>query len=160
MTNILLYFKNINSIKNKVPFIQIYLNGESVHTGEVKTVVDLAVETLEKNIIEIKFINKTDKDVIIDHKGNIIADLNFELEKILFDNIDIEHLKWESYYDTGVDKIQGCLFFGPAGKFVMQFEMPILRWILKTNHDKNNNDPNWEEDYHYYSEAWNKIQKK
>ena len=88
---------------------------------------------------------------------------NFELENITLDNHDIQDLIWKGQYVSKDNVIPSCLFFGPRGYFELHFEYPILKWILKTNHEDHNDDPTWEQDYNYYIEACqllNKIQKK
>ena len=104
--------------------------------------------------MKIFFDNKEDSDTKLDHENKIVADLNFELEQIIIDGHDIKNLIWNSEYVAKGEKIPSCLFFGPKGHFEFKFDMPILKWILKSNHEKHNNDPNWEEDYNYYTEAW------
>ena len=88
-----------------------------------------------------------------------MQDLNFELEKIIIDGLDLKNLIWESRYVAGDDTIESCLFFGPKGYWEIKFESPILRWWLKTNHDKNKNDPTWETDYNFYEKVCQKLNK-
>jgi hypothetical protein len=97
--------------------------------------------------------DKLPSDTIV-QDGKIIRDRSFELEKIVIDEYDIEELIWNSEFlaDNG-QTYPSCLFFGPPGKFVLNFYNPVLYWILKTRHEKNNNDPTWEEDYNYYQQA-------
>ena len=73
------------------------------------------------------------------------------------DGIDLKHLIWESRYISQDDIIESCLFFGPKGHWEINFDSPILKWILRTNNDKNKNDPDWEEGYKYYEEACLKL---
>jgi hypothetical protein len=104
--------------------------------------------------LKIYFTNKEPGDTAIDENNNIIADLNFELENIVIDDIDLENLKWQSNYVYGDNQsIPGCLFFGPKGYWHFAAYLPILKWKLEKNHELLNNDPNWEEDYNYYTQA-------
>ena len=89
----------------------------------------------------------------MDDLGKIINDMNFEISKIIVDNIDFEDLIWNSTYVFKDQIIEKCLFFGPNGKFIINWKMPVLKWFLETQHQLKNNDPNWEEDYEYYIEA-------
>ena len=51
------------------------------------------------------------------------------------------------------------MFFGPKGYWELKFDVPVLRWFLKTNHSKNKNDPTWETDYNYYEKVCQKLDK-
>ena len=159
MPSIELRFKNINIVNNKQPLVRVVINDVELLNEPVKTKMvtpltlnDQPVPT--KNILKIFFDNKEDSDTKLDHENKIVADLNFELEQIIIDGHDIKNLIWNSEYVAKGEKIPSCLFFGPKGHFELKFDMPILKWILKSNHEKHNNDPNWEEDYNYYTEAW------
>ena len=158
MPSIELRFKNINIVNNKQPLVRVVINDVELLNEPVKTKMvtpltlnDQPVPT--KNILKIFFDNKEDSDTKLDHENKIVADLNFELEQIIIDGHDIKNLIWNSEYVAKGEKIPSCLFFGPKGHFELKFDMPILKWILKSNHEKHNNDPKWEEDYNYYTEA-------
>ena len=159
MPSIELRFKNINIVNNKQPLVRVVINDvellhESVKTKMITPLVINNQPVQEKNILKIYFDNKEDSDTKLDYENKIVEDLNFELEKIIIDGHDVKELIWNSEYVTKTEKISSCLFFGPKGHFEFKFDMPILKWILKSNHEKHKNDPNWEEDYNYYTEAW------
>ena len=154
-------FKNINTVNNKYPICRIEFNGDDIFSGKVEQRIVLNADTQENNVLRIFFENKGNKDTILDDNNQIKQDLNFELEKLTIDGIDLQHLIWESRYVAKDSVIDSCLFFGPKGFLEFKFDTPVLKWFLKTNHNKNNNDPTWEEDYNYYEEACqilNKIQ--
>ena len=154
-------FKNINPVNNKEPICRIELNGDDICVGKVEQRIVLNADTQENNVLRIFFENKGNKDTILDDNNQIKQDLNLELEKLTIDGIDLQHLIWESRYVAKDSVIDSCLFFGPKGFWELKFDAPVLKWFLKTNHDKNNNDPTWEEDYKYYKESCqilNKIQ--
>jgi len=154
-------FKNINPVNNKYPICRIELNSNDICVGKVERRIVLDADTQENNVLRIFFENKGNKDTILDDNNKIKQDLNFELEKLTIDGIDLQHLIWESRYVTKDSVIDSCLFFGPKGYWELKFDTPVLKWFLKTNHNKNNNDPTWEEDYKYYEESCqilNKIQ--
>jgi len=154
-------FKNINPVNNKYPICRIDLNGNDIFSGKVEKRIVLNADTQENNVLRIFFENKEGKDTILDNNNRIKQDLNFELEKLIIDGIDLQHLIWESRYVAKDTVINSCLFFGPKGFWELKFDAPVLKWFLKTDHDKNNNDPTWEKDYNYYKEACqilNKIQ--
>ena len=152
-------FKNVNSVGTKNPICRIELNGSSLWQGDVQSKLSLEAISEHDNILRIFFENKHGRDTVLDENNKIKQDLNFELERLCIDGLDLKHLIWESKYVAGENTIPSCLFFGPKGYWEIQFEYPILRWILKKNHDKNNNDPEWETDYKYYEEACRKLEK-
>lgn len=150
-----LYFKNIKKGPNNIdPLIKIIMNNEEYHRCPVQNKILIKNNITDGNVkLEIDFYNKTNKDTVVNNVQEVISDMNFELDKIVIDNVDFENLKWQSFYESDKGKIEKCLFFGPKGKFVIEFEMPILKWFLKTQNQLRGDDPNWEEDYHYYLEA-------
>ena len=153
-------FKNINSVNAKYPICRIELNGTDIFIGKVVPQIELdASVNAEENNLRIYFENKQGKDTILDENNNISQDLNFELEKLTIDGLDLQHLIWQSRYFAKDSVIDSCLFFGPKGYWEIKFNSPILKWFLKTNHEKNNNDPDWEIDYNYYEEACQKLSK-
>jgi hypothetical protein len=153
------YFKNINGVGEKQPVCRIALNGSDLYTGKVKEKVILDSVHNDHNTLKIFFENKEGRDTIIDDQNQIKQDLNFELERLIVDGIDLKHLIWESKYISKDDIIESCLFFGPKGHWEINFDSPILKWVLRTNHAKNKNDPDWEEGYNYYEEACLKLEK-
>ena len=159
-------FKDINTFNNKIPRIEIVLNEQVIYRGIVEEYITVSKflwkaslgGSAETNNVRIYFTNKTDKDTQVNEHKDIVNDLNFTLEKIAIDGVDVEHLIWESNYVTDNETIPSCLFFGPKGYFDFNFKLPILKWFLKTNNDKNNKDPHWEQDYELYIRtlAWHK----
>lgn len=152
-----LYFKNINLS----PACDILVNNNLYYSGLVQEHITLEVNDKEYDEYEldIKFTNKLPNDTKVDANGVIVEDKNFELQKIIIDNYSLEELIWQGNYFSDEGQIYtSCLFFGPKGKFNIKLENPILRWILATRHNINNNDPNWFEDYTYYTEAWKILQ--
>ena len=152
-------FKNISTIESKYPICRIVLNGKDIFTSRVQESIELDADAKDKNVLRIYFVNKEGKDSILNQDNEIIKDLSFELQKIIIDGVDLKHIIWESKYVTNDKEINSCLFFGPKGFWELNFETPVLKWLLETNHNKNNNDPTWEEDYNYYEEACQKLNK-
>jgi hypothetical protein len=152
-------FANINSVKHKIPACRIELNGHEIFAGDVQREIIVQAGTEQSNTLRVHFQNKTGADTILDDANNITQDLSFELQKLVIDNVDVEHLIWQSKYVTDDSVIDSCLFFGPRGFWEFTFDLPILKWFLKMNHTINNNDPDWEKDYNYYKEAWDKLSK-
>jgi len=152
-------FKNINLVNSKHPICKIELNGNAVFFGEVKENIEFNTEAQLQNTLRIHFVNKEGRDTVLDETNQIKQDLNFELDKVIIDGLDLKHLIWQSKYVSEDSIIDSCLFFGPKGFWELEFESPILKWFLKTDHENNNNDPTWEIDYNYYEEACQKLNK-
>lgn len=153
--NTKIFFKNIN----QNPECSITVNNETQYYGPVNECTEININYVGPVVLEIAFTNKNPEDTVVNSEGNIIQDKNFELDKILIDGYSFDDLIWDSVYQaTNNEVYKSCLFFGPPGKFVIEFDMPFLKWTLKTKHAKNNNDPHWEEDYNYYMQAWNILQ--
>lgn len=149
-------FEKINlGPNNKRPEIKITINNATIYVGVVKDSIMLdQISSLDNNQLEIAFLNKEHSDTVCNQTGDIIDDMNFSLSKIIIDDNDLEELIWQGQYcSLNNDVYPSCLFFGPPGRFDLLFEYPILRWILKVRNDLNHNDPNWEEDYNYYTTA-------
>ena len=150
-------FKNINELTNKKPECRIQVNGNDMYTGTVRELIKFSCEARTENVIRIFFENKDGKDTIVDKNGKVIKDLNFELERLEINAMDMEHILWESKYVTKDTVIEKCLFFGPKGYFEFEFGLPLLRWWLETNHNKNNSDPTWENDLKNYETVCQKL---
>lgn len=147
---ILLKFKNIN----QSPECAISVNNTLLYSGAVP---DLYTDELQipqdQVLLKIEFTNKHPEDTVVEN-GVIVKDKNFELEQIVVDGYDFQELVWQgNYYDHNKQVYPGCLFFGPPGHYEINFHQPVLHWILKTRNHINNNDPDWEIDYNYYTEA-------
>lgn len=151
--NLNIKFKNIQTgPRNINPMIRVVLNDACVYDGVVND-VDVECNVSNANKLQIFFVNKTNSDTEVNDAGKIISDMCFELEEVSADSIKFEDLLWSGKYKTADTEINGCLFFGPAGYYEINFEYPILKWKLKTKHNLTGNDPNWEEDYNYYIQA-------
>ena len=154
MLNILLEFDQINlGPHNKTPTIDIKLNNQSLYNGPVVPKIICKGEYMESNHLEIYFTNKEDKDTIVNNLGYIINDMSFNLTKIVINDHNLEELIWQGKYMSDIKTYPACLYFGPRGKFVLNFNFPILKWILKTRNEITQNDFGWEEDYNYYINA-------
>lgn len=157
MNTIDLKFKNINLSSDKQPMVSVNINGVVLTEDSVKREMNLNFQAEESNTLAIYFINKEDGDTITDSQGKIVDDMNFELDSVIIDGLDIKDLKWQGRYHTNGDVLPSCLFFGPKGHYELFFKYPVLKWTLEQNHLKNQNDPSWEEDYNYYMEAWKRL---
>lgn len=150
-------FRQIKSVNGKDPVCRINVNGADLFTGPVKEQISLSTDSQQHNVIKVYFENKTGRDTIVDAEGKIVTDLSFELERLKIDGVDLKHLIWQSSYHYDDTKIDSCLFFGPKGYWQMEFDVPVLRWWLELNHNKNNDDPTWEQDYKHYEEVCQRL---
>ena len=150
-----LKFKNIID----TPMCVIRVNDQELYRGTVPDQYSKEFDFYDIDaILMIEHIDKNPQDTIV-KDGIIIRDRSFELDQIIIDGYDLEELKWASEFRAQDGAVYtSCLFFGPNGKFVLKFSNPVLHWILKTRHEKNNNDPHWEEDYNYYQQACKILQ--
>lgn len=145
-----LQFKNIVD----APKCKILIGNSELYSGPVLENFEYAHDLADGQCsLVIEHWDKLPSDTIVQH-GKIVRDRSFEIDKIIIDNYDLEELIWNSeFLANDGQRYPSCLFFGPNGKFILNFHNPVLYWILKTRHEKNNNDPNWEEDYNYYQQA-------
>lgn len=151
--NLILKFKNINSVQG-VPELIIDINGQTVWHGDVQPEIRIQHNVSDAVNLTVSHVNKDPSKHCIVENGQIVADRNCELDEVIVDNYNIEELKWLStYVTTDNEVLDKCLFFGKNGNWTISFELPILRWILKTRHQQLNNDPTWEQDYESYIAA-------
>ena len=152
--NLALKFKNIQPC-NGLPHIRIVINDAVVFENTVCPLITVQCHPVDNQIkLSIEHYGKdTAVDtVVID--GVIVQDRSCELDTIEVDGYDLQELKWLSAYhcDDG-SVLDKCLFFGKNGTWHMAFELPVLKWILRTRHEINRNDPTWAEDYESYVRA-------
>jgi hypothetical protein len=149
--NLTLKFKNIQDY-NGLPNIRIRINDVVVFENTVCPLLTLNhMPGSDRVHLEIEHYGKDSAVDTIVENGVIVRDRSCELDTIEVDNYDLEELRWHSAYHcddgTVLDK---CLFFGKNGTWHITFELPVLKWILRTRHEINNNDPTWQEDYESY----------
>lgn len=136
------------------PMCNIVVNDQQLYSGAVQPIYDFELDVVDGDIsLCIEHWDKRPEDTVVEN-GKIVCDRSFELKQIKVDNYDLEELIWQSEFRAADGAVyKSCLFFGPNGCFVLNFTKPVLGWILKTRHTLNNNDPTWEQDYHYYIQA-------
>ncbi len=100
------------------------------------------------NSLVIEFVNKSERDTILDSNGTIVEDLLLNIESVEIDDIDLGSLLWTSseYYpiypenykikmeDEGktLDKqIANCVNLGWNGRWVLPFNSPFYIWLLE-----------------------------
>lgn len=155
--NIKLKFKNINDC-NGLPKVKVILGNQVLYDGLVKPEISVDTDNTENCNLDIKHYGKNPNTDCIVENGTIVKDRNFELDTIIIDNYDIEELKWQSVYVTeDNDVLEKCLFFGKNGVYHLKFYSPVLKWMLDTRHQLNNNDPYWLQDYESYVSACNLL---
>lgn len=151
---LILNFENIID----APRCAVRVCDQALYEGSVEPqlIFDLSMVS-DRGTLTISHIDKLPQDTLMEN-GRIVRDRSFELASIVIDGYDLEELKWNSRF-TAVDGAvyESCLFFGPNGDFKIEFELPILKWILKCRHQ---NDPCqvWEQDYNYYMQACQILQ--
>ena len=149
-----LLFKNIN-LCNGAPTIRVRVNHLEVWNGAVVPEISVDTHVVDNSVeLEIEHYGKNYSKDCVASNGTIVEDKNCEIDKIIVDGYDLEELVWNSSYHTDDnDALDHCLFFGKNGIFLIRFDLPILRWILKTRHDTLQNDPYWEDDYNSFQAA-------
>lgn len=152
--NLALKFKNIRPC-NGLPRIRIVINDALVFENSVRPEINIQCDPVHKRInLSIQHYGKDPATDTVVKNGVIVQDRSCELDTIEIDGYDLQELKWLSTYHcddgTVLDK---CLFFGKNGTWHIAFELPALRWILRTRHEINGNDPDWSEDYESYVRA-------
>jgi hypothetical protein len=152
--NLALKFKNIQPC-NGLPRIRIHINDAVVFENTVCPLITVQCHPVDNRInLSIEHYGKDPVvDTVVDN-GVIVQDRSCELDTIEVDGYDLQELKWHSAYhcDDG-SVLDKCLFFGKPGTWRMACELPVLRWILRTRHEINRNDPTWAEDYESYVRA-------
>lgn len=139
------------------PLCCIQVNKEILFSGSVQNQHTFDINVNNNVNLVISHYGKIPSDTVVEN-NTIIRDRSFELSQIIVDGYDLEELKWLSEFrSTNGEVYPSCLFFGPNGDFIINFEVPILRWMLQQRHIKNNNDPDWEQDYNYYVNACNLL---
>jgi len=158
--NLTLKFKNIQDC-NGLPRIRIVINDAVVFENEVCSLIPVQCHPVDNKInLSIEHYGKDPSTDTVVADGAIVQDRSCELDTIEVDGYDLQELKWLSAYHcddgTVLDK---CLFFGKNGTWRIAFELPALRWILRTRHEINDNDPAWSEDYESYVRACRLLNK-
>ncbi len=100
------------------------------------------------NSLIIEFVNKSDRDTILDSNGNIVEDLLLNIDCIEIDEIDLGSLIWTSseYYPYYPEKykikmsqegknldesLKNCVNLGWNGRWVLPFGSPFYIWLLE-----------------------------
>lgn len=149
-----LTFKNIRNC-NGVPLLRICINRTQVWEGSAQEQICIEHPVDQQSIdLEIEHYGKNNNTDVVANNGIIVQDKSCELDSISVDGQDLAELKWLGCYVTeDQESLDKCLFFGKNGHWHLSLELPALRWMLKTRHAINNNDPYWEEDYNNYIQA-------
>ena len=158
--NLTLKFKNIQDC-NGLPNIRIVINDAVVFENTVCPLITIQCHPVDNKInVSIEHYGKDPSTDTVLADGVIVQDRSCELDTIEVDGYDLQELKWLSAYhcDDGT-MLDKCLFFGKNGTWRIAFELPALRWILRTRHEINDNDPTWSEDYESYVRACRLLNK-
>jgi hypothetical protein len=158
--NLTLKFKNIQDC-NGLPNIRIVINDAVVFENTVCPLITIQCHPVDNKInLSIEHYGKDPLTDTVVADGVIVQDRSCELDTIEVDGYDLQELKWLSAYhcDDG-SVLDKCLFFGKNGTWHIAFELPALKWILRTRHEINRNDPDWSEDYESYVRACRLLNK-
>lgn len=117
------------------PKIKIYIDADCIFDGEVDYQI-----SIEKDL------SSEPHQLIIEHHGkhewqdqNEQHDKHIEIKSILFDEVDIdchEHIRlshrgcWHPNYS--IESISPCHWLGNNGKWILNFQAPVLNWIITT----------------------------
>lgn len=158
--NLALKFKNIQDC-NGLPCIRIHVNDAVVFENTVCPLIIIQCHPVGNQItLSIEHYGKDPAADTVVVDGTIVQDRSCELDSIEVDGYDLEELQWHSaYHCTDGTVLDKCLFFGKNGTWRIEFELPVLKWILKTRHEINHNDPDWQEDYESYVRACRLLNK-
>lgn len=122
---------------NDNKFFEGVVSKNQVETEFFEFSVELEEDRTHK--LQIRLVNKTDKDVIkdVDDKDNfnIIKDMLLNIDKIFIDDIDIGHLMWTESYFVGDDNtrpvLKNCVNLGWNGTYTLEFTSPFYLWLLE-----------------------------
>ena len=85
--------------------------------------------------LDIRLLNKTDSDTILNDEDKIVKDMLLNIEHIEIDGIEIEFLKWsESVFlpdNPQRPALNGCLNLGWNGTYRLKFTSPFYLWLLE-----------------------------
>ena len=141
------------------PQCKILINETLLYEGTAQSnyAFDLAVPEGSCRLTIVHCDKKPEHTIV--ENGTIVRDRSFEIAKCVIDGYDLQELIWLSQFvaDSG-EVYKSCLFFGPNGQFQLDFENPVLRWILQSRHKRDNNDSQWEQDFEYYQQACKLLQ--
>lgn len=141
------------------PQCKILINQHTLYEGVTQSeyTFNLAVPVGSCRLTIVHCDKKPEHTIV--ENGIIVRDRSFELVKCMIDGYDLQELIWLSRFVADHGEVyNSCLFFGPNGEFQLDFENPVLRWILRSRHERDNNDPQWEQDFEYYQQACKLLQ--
>lgn len=142
------------------PLCAVAIDDDCIYKGPVPPSITCDLEVRPgPHVLYIEHYDKQPTDTVVNDQGIIIRDRGFELSGVKIDGYDIAELIWQSEF-ISVDGqcYPSCLYFGPNGRFILRFESPSLKWILQTRHERDQNDPTWQQDLEMYLAACRRLQ--
>jgi hypothetical protein len=107
-------------------------------TADIQTFLHEFVDDHQPHVLEIQLMGKTTEHTKIDQAGNIISDVTLSLNKLHFDQVDIDLLfsaratYTHNFNGNGPDTVQrfhGVM--GCNGTVRLEFSTPIYLWLLE-----------------------------
>lgn len=130
------------------PLIQVLLDDTEIFSGSInekkelresKTIRWSGVLDDGEHIIKIRLLNKTQRDTVIDNKGNILKDMLLNIDEVLLDQIELGYTVYklcEFYPDKKSrpdldQKIPNLVCIGYNGEWQLRFSVPTYVWLLE-----------------------------
>lgn len=119
---------------NGWPKLKFLIDGDLYHDYEFldnTAFVELPLDLITGNhVLDIELYDKTfNNTLVID--GVIIKDQLVTLEEIFVDNVKVpDFVKYQGIYKVGDTKTPQALTWGVNGTWTLNFEYPIIDWIL------------------------------
>ena len=121
--------------KNKIPKFAITINGILQNYIEENNYIIVTTSLcLGNHLLNVKFINKTPEDTVVDANGKIVEDLAIEITECYIDDIDFSHniKEYGKYYvNKKIEKTYGFLFAN--GIFEYEFQRPGFLFLRNIN---------------------------
>lgn len=131
----------------KKPQYEILVNDHKYHEGIIQLEPNqteffeftIDVEEDQDHKLQIRLVNKTDKDVVkdVDDKDNfkIVNDMLLNIDSIWIDDIDLCGLMWSESRFVGDDPsrpvLKNCVNLGWNGTYILDFSSPFYIWLLE-----------------------------
>jgi hypothetical protein len=125
------------------PEYSILINGIRIKKDTIKTdsdqveyiEFDYEIEENSTFLLEIRLLNKTFNDTVLDDKGTIIKDMLLNIISIEIDSIELEYLKWSASkyvpFDQNIPPYKKCVNLGHSGSYRLEMSSPFYLWLLE-----------------------------
>lgn len=127
------------------PEFSLWFDGEMINSHTLTSTESYTINfarTLAPgdHVIDIRLLNKTPADTVVDKNNNIIKDMILSVEDIVIDDISLDHLLWQAEYlldrpqqfnGNTIDNLPGCVDLGWNGTYRLTFTSPFYIWLLE-----------------------------